>query len=186
MYIQSWHPHTCREYTSEPPTPIDFDLILFLALAWWAAGRGYWKSSAAHTLDIYKPTNHWNHRNAVFHFACQASCHADHAAVIQASKLRCTALSFPSFFDIFFLAPTPLFSLIPFFPWHSAFHVLSLFWFLQLLHLHLSILHLKQRRSWANYWQSGFTEGLPAKPACTCLSKLDTVFLPSSPLVNEY
>lgn len=136
----SRRPHACSEYTSEPPTPIDFDLILFLDLPRWAAGRGCWKSGAAHTLDIYKSTNHWNHRNAVFHFPCQASCHVDHTAVIKASKPRCAALSFPFFFDICLLPS--LFSLaIPQFPLVQLF-IFSTSWVLQRSHLPLSILSL--------------------------------------------
>lgn len=112
-------------------------LVLSLALAQWAAGRGYWKSGAAHTLDIYKTTNHWNHRNVLFHFHCQTSCHADHTAVTQPNNPHCTTLSFPSLLDFCFLALTlflffltqSLFLLIQFFL------MLSLSWSLWLSYL---------------------------------------------------
>lgn len=70
--------------------------VLFLPLPRCAAGRRYWKSGAAHTLDIYKTTNHWNHRNVLFHFYWQTSCHKDHTAATQPSEPQCTAFSFPS------------------------------------------------------------------------------------------
>lgn len=160
IYIHSCHPHTCRVYTSEPPTPIDFDFILFLGLPRWAAGRWYWKSGAAHTLGIYKTTNHWNHRNAVFHFPCQASCHADHTAVIQASKPRCTALSSPFFFDICFPPPSLFSSFNP----RSLSFSFSCSLCLGFSSFHTFISPSFLCPSWATA-QSGLTKSLPAKPA---------------------
>lgn len=87
------HPHTIHLWATHFNR---YWHVLFLALAQWAAGRGYWKSRAAHTLDIYKTTNHWNHRNVLFHFYWQTSCHADHKAVTQPSSPHCIISSFPS------------------------------------------------------------------------------------------
>lgn len=113
--------------------------FFFLALAQWAAGHGSWYSVTAHTLDIYKTTNHWNHRNAVFHFLCQASCRADHTAaspVVQHSPSLLFLWHLPS-------RPQPLFSRHPLFPLIHLF-ILAPSWFLQLSHLHFSILSLSQ------------------------------------------
>lgn len=163
VHEPSRRPHACSEYTSEPPTAIDFDLVLFLDLPRWAAGRGCWKSGAAHTLDIYKSTNHWNPRNALFHFPCQA----DHTAVIKASKPCCTASPFPFFFDIWLLHS--LFSLsIPFSLLFSSSCSLRLGFF----HLHLSILS-------PSHWAAAL-EAKPAPLLLTCLSKLHTGFFAQS------
>lgn len=93
MYVPPPHPHTIHLWATHFNR---YWHVLFLALAQWAAGRGYWKSGAAHTLDIYKTTNHWNHRNVLFHFYWQTSCHADHKAVTQPSSPHCITSSFPS------------------------------------------------------------------------------------------
>ncbi len=117
MYLPHIHTHTVHLWATHSNR---YWHILFLVLAQWAAGRGYWKSGAAHTLDIYKTSNHWNHRNVLFHFSCQTSCHADHTAAIQSSNSHCTTLSFPSLS----LAFSPLPSFLSFFS-HSVFYALS-------------------------------------------------------------
>lgn len=173
VHEPSRHPHTRSEYTSEPPTPIDFDLIPFLDLPRWAAGRGYWKSGAAHTLDIYKSTNHWNHRNAVFHFPCLPSllpCGSHWSHKGQQAPLRSVFLPL---FLWHLPSPQPLFFINPL--WFSFSYSLRLGFSSFISPSCLS-------PSWAAA-QSGLTKSLAAKPApllLTCLSKLHTVFFAQS------
>lgn len=129
IYIPPWHPCTVT------PTPIYIDLFLFLP---WLSGQQVadTESRATHTLDIYKTTNHWNPRNAVFHFRCQTSCHADHTAVTQPSKLSCTPLSFCSFTEIFFLIHFPFSHSILFLLIELFINNLSLSLFLSHLYLY--------------------------------------------------
>lgn len=91
----------------------------FSYLAQWAAGRGFWKSGAAHTVDIYKTTNHRNHRNVLFLSCCQTSCHADHTAAALHGNLNCTTFFFS--YCSYYSHPRPLFSFNYLFLCHSVF-----------------------------------------------------------------